>query len=74
MGQIGMKKKIAVVIPQYGLVGGGEQFALQLMEKNAQNPRYDDHIWLWRIMPGKTGQKTLLVKLKFNFPHGKIFL
>ncbi|MFA6282826.1 MAG: glycosyltransferase family 4 protein [Desulfurivibrionaceae bacterium] len=38
-------KKIAVVIPKYGLVGGGEQFALQLTEKIARNPRYDVHVF-----------------------------
>lgn len=41
----GFKTKIAVVIPKYGLVGGGEQFALQLTEKIAQNPRYDVHVF-----------------------------
>lgn len=43
--QPGLKKKIAVVIPKYGLVGGGEQFALQLTEKIALNPRYDVHVF-----------------------------
>lgn len=45
MGQAGLKKKIAVVIPKYGLVGGGEQFALQLTEKIARHPRYDVHVF-----------------------------
>jgi UDP-glucose:(heptosyl)LPS alpha-1,3-glucosyltransferase len=44
-GQAEVKKKIAVVIPKYGLVGGGEQFALQLTEKIAQNPRYEVHVF-----------------------------
>lgn len=47
-------KKIAVVIPKYGLVGGGEQFALQLTEKIAQNPRYDVHVFAnkWKAVSG----------------------
>lgn len=45
MGSIEFKKKIAVVIPKYGLVGGGEQFALQLTEKIARNSSYDVHVF-----------------------------
>ncbi len=51
----GGKKKIAVVIPKYGLVGGGEQFAMQLTEKIAQNPLYDVHVFAnqWKAVSGK---------------------
>lgn len=54
MGPAEAKKKIAVVIPKYGLVGGGEQFALQLTEKIAQNPRYDVHVFAnqWKAVSG----------------------
>ncbi|MHB1228109.1 MAG: glycosyltransferase, partial [Desulfurivibrionaceae bacterium] len=47
-------KKIAVVIPKYGLVGGGEQFALHLTEKIARNPRYDVHVFAnkWKAASG----------------------
>lgn len=47
-------KKIAVVIPKYGLVGGGEQFASHLTEKIAQNPRYDVHVFAnkWEAVSG----------------------
>ncbi len=38
-------KKIAVVVPKYGLVGGGERFVLELTERLAQNPRYDIHVF-----------------------------
>lgn len=50
----GGKKKIAVVIPKYGLVGGGEQFALQLTEKIALDPRYDVHVFAnkWKAVSG----------------------
>lgn len=55
MEQAGVKKKVAVVIPKYGLVGGGEQFALQLTEKIAQNPRYDVHVFAnkWKAVSGQ---------------------
>ncbi|MDP2758409.1 MAG: glycosyltransferase family 4 protein [Desulfurivibrionaceae bacterium] len=47
-------KKIAVVIPKYGLVGGGEQFASHLTEKIARNPRYDVHVFAnkWKAASG----------------------
>lgn len=50
-----MRKKIAVVIPKYGLVGGGEQFALHLTEKIAQNPFYDVHVFAnkWKAVSDK---------------------
>ncbi len=38
-------KKIAVVVPKYGLVGGGEQFVSELTERLASNPRYDIHVF-----------------------------
>jgi len=38
-------RKIAVVIPKYGLVGGAEQFTLELTERIARNPRYDVHVF-----------------------------
>jgi UDP-glucose:(heptosyl)LPS alpha-1,3-glucosyltransferase len=49
--QPGLKKRIAVVIPKYGLVGGGEQFALQLTEKIARNPHYDVHVFANKWKP-----------------------
>lgn len=38
------KKKIAVVVPKYGLVGGGERFVRELTERLAQNVTYDIHV------------------------------
>ncbi|MFW8601942.1 glycosyltransferase family 4 protein [Desulfobacterota bacterium M19] len=39
------KKKIAVVVPKYGLVGGGERFVSELTERLATNPAYDIHVF-----------------------------
>jgi UDP-glucose:(heptosyl)LPS alpha-1,3-glucosyltransferase len=38
------KKKIAVVIPKYGLAGGAERFAAILAERLAENPAYEIHV------------------------------
>jgi UDP-glucose:(heptosyl)LPS alpha-1,3-glucosyltransferase len=38
-------QKIAVVIPKYGLVGGGEKFALELTERIAAGGRYNVHVF-----------------------------
>jgi len=49
-------RKIAVVIPKYGLVGGGEKFAFELTERIALNPLYEVHVFAnkWR-----TGSKQI---------------
>lgn len=43
-------KKIAVVVPKYGLVGGGERFVMELTERLALNPDYEIHVFAnrWR--------------------------
>ncbi len=38
------KIKIGVVIPKYGLVGGGEQFAMELSQRVAENSSYEVHV------------------------------
>jgi UDP-glucose:(heptosyl)LPS alpha-1,3-glucosyltransferase len=38
-------RNIAVVIPKYGLVGGGEKFALELTERIAASGRYNVHVF-----------------------------
>jgi UDP-glucose:(heptosyl)LPS alpha-1,3-glucosyltransferase len=38
-------RNIAVVIPKYGLVGGGEKFALELTERIAASGRYRVHVF-----------------------------
>ena len=37
-------KKIAVIIPKYGLAGGAERFAATLTELLAKNPAYEIHV------------------------------
>ncbi len=46
------RKKIAVVIPKYGLVGGAEQFAAELTERIAGNAAYDIHVVAdrWKVL------------------------
>ena len=39
------RRKIAVVIPKYGLTGGAEGFTAELTERLAANPRYDIHVF-----------------------------
>jgi UDP-glucose:(heptosyl)LPS alpha-1,3-glucosyltransferase len=43
-------KKIAVVVPKYGLVGGGEHFVFELTERLANIPGYEIHVFSnkWR--------------------------
>lgn len=49
------QKKIAVVVPKYGLVGGGELFVSELTERLADNPDYDMHVFAnqWRRQSDK---------------------
>ena len=51
------RKKIAVVIPRFGLVGGAENFAAELTARIAADPRYDVHVFANRrreAVPGIT--------------------
>ena len=43
-------KKIAVIVPKYGLVGGGERFVFELTERLANVPGYEIHVFSnkWR--------------------------
>ncbi|MFQ5735696.1 MAG: glycosyltransferase family 4 protein [Thermodesulfobacteriota bacterium] len=38
------KRRIAVVVPKYGLVGGGERFASEVTERLARNEDFDVHV------------------------------
>jgi len=38
-------RKIAVVIPKYGLVGGAESFSAELTQRIAQDSRYEVHVF-----------------------------
>jgi len=39
------RRRIAVVIPKYGLVGGAEGFAAELTERIAVDPRFEVHVF-----------------------------
>jgi UDP-glucose:(heptosyl)LPS alpha-1,3-glucosyltransferase len=49
------KRRIAVVIPKYGLVGGAEGFAAELTERIAADPRQDVHLFAqhWAVPSGR---------------------
>lgn len=38
------RRKVAVVVPKYGLVGGGERFVYELTERIAQRTDYEIHV------------------------------
>ena len=48
-------RKIAVVIPKYGLLGGAERFAYELTERLSFNEKYDFHVFAnrWRSDSGR---------------------
>jgi UDP-glucose:(heptosyl)LPS alpha-1,3-glucosyltransferase len=61
----GMRKKIAVVIPKFGLVGGAENFASELATRIAADPRYDVHVFAnrWREeAPGITFHRVPIIR------------
>ena len=64
---VGRQIKIAVVIPKYGLVGGGELFAFELTERLAGNPRYDIHV-LANQWQGSTARITFHKIPLITFP------
>lgn len=39
------RRKIAVVVPKYGLVGGGERFVSEISRRLAQNENYEIHVF-----------------------------
>jgi len=62
---MGKKKKIAVVIPRYGLVGGAENFASELTTRISADPRYEVHVFAnrWREeAPGITFHRVPIVR------------
>ena len=48
-------QKIAVVVPKYGLVGGGERFASEITERLARNSHFEIHVFAnrWVATPEK---------------------
>jgi len=49
-----METRIAVVVPKYGLVGGGERFAFEVTERLARTGRYQMHVFAnrWQAADG----------------------
>jgi UDP-glucose:(heptosyl)LPS alpha-1,3-glucosyltransferase len=39
------RRRVAVVIPKYGLIGGGERFAFELTERLSRDDRYEFHVF-----------------------------
>ena len=57
-------KKVAIVIPRYGPVGGAERFACELAERLSRNERYEIHVFAnrWqRKSPGITFHKVPII-------------
>ncbi len=46
------RPKVAVVVPKYGTVGGGERFVYELTERLARDGRYEIHVFANRWVPG----------------------
>lgn len=61
------KRKIAVVIPKYGLVGGAERFVAEMTERIAQDDRYEVHVVAnrWQSLSGSVAFHKAPI---FSFP------
>ena len=46
------RPRVAVVVPKYGTVGGGERFAYELTERLARDGRYEIHVFANRWVTG----------------------
>jgi len=46
------RPRVAVVVPKYGTVGGGERFVYELTERLARAGRYEIHVFANRWIPG----------------------
>jgi UDP-glucose:(heptosyl)LPS alpha-1,3-glucosyltransferase len=46
------RPRVAVVVPKYGTVGGGERFVCELTERVALDGRYEIHVFANRWVPG----------------------
>jgi len=54
MNKLEIQARIAVVVPKYGLVGGGERFAFEVTERLARTGRYLMHVFAnrWQAANG----------------------
>jgi len=65
VGENYKKRRIAVVIPKFGLVGGAENFASELTTRLTADPRYDVHVFANRWSgkaPGITFHRVPIVR------------
>ncbi|MGZ8459933.1 MAG: glycosyltransferase family 4 protein [Candidatus Deferrimicrobiaceae bacterium] len=46
------RTRVAVVVPKYGTIGGGERFVYELTERLARDGRYEIHVLANRWVPG----------------------
>ena len=46
-------RKIAVVVPSYCTVGGGERFASEITARLAQNPDFEMHVFASNWTPNR---------------------
>lgn len=65
---MGGVKRIAVVIPKYGRIGGAERFAFELTERLARDGRYEMHVFANRWVAGP-GPVTFHKVPKVRFPR-----
>lgn len=61
-------RKIAVVVPKYGLVGGGERFASEVTERLARNENLEIHVFANRWVAGSDRIKFHKVPI-IRFPR-----
>lgn len=62
------RPRVAVVIPKYGLVGGGERFASEITERLAADGEFDIHVLANKWVEG-TDQVTFHKVPIFHFPR-----
>lgn len=65
---MGAVKRIAVVIPKYGQIGGAERFAFELTERLARDGRYEMHVFANRWV-AESGPVTFHKVPKVRFPR-----
>lgn len=46
------RARVAVIVPKYGTVGGGERFVYELTERLSRDGRYEIHVFANRWVPG----------------------
>lgn len=62
------RQKIAVIVPKYGLVGGGERFASEITERLARNENLEIHVFANRWVAGSERIKFHKIP-KIRFPR-----